>query len=242
MKIKGWYWLLVASVVCLGGVTAFYLVNNEAVAPIKKAFAKKTPTKNTAKAIEFSEKYKKQLANLQDNADFYGGGDADGDFDHGANEIGIPRAASGITPGTISEVINGIFVVNTPDITEEELHYAAVIERLEYTLGNLQSEVLDAIMGEYLGNHGAVLFDMGITQHCAVGGCGFQIQEGAFLSVASQAGVQKGDTVLTINNVSIGDIPNYVVFKEVVFSNTDSIQLIVDRVGTAHTLEVPIKR
>ena len=140
----------------------------------------------------------------------------------------------------MTQVIDGGFVVRTPDISEDEIRAAAVTERLEYTLGNLEPQVLDAMVAEYLGNPEAMLSDMGLVKRCDSGVCGYQVKEGPFLQAVAQVGVQQRDTILTINNVSIGDISDYSSFKAVVFSNVDAIQMTLDRAGNMMTVDIPV--
>ena len=140
----------------------------------------------------------------------------------------------------MTQVIEGCFVVRTPDISEDAIRAAAITERLEYTLGNLEPEVLDAMMAEYLGNPEAMLSDMGLARRCDGSVCGYQVQGGPFLQAVAQVGVQQSDTILTINSVSIGNISDYLSFKAVVFSSVDAIQMTIDRAGDVMTVDIPV--
>ena len=111
---------------------------------------------------DFEQKYAKQLSVAKKDVAFSGDG-----FGKAVNNVKAP--------GTLMKVIDGGFVVRTPDISEDEIRAAAVTERLEYTLGNLAPQVLDAMMAEYLGNPEAMLSDMGLVKRCDAGVCGYQV-------------------------------------------------------------------
>ena len=226
----------VAGIVVVIGIVAYVLhINNASILNTlgSEQLATSTSTSESplsekeAQARDFEEKYAKQLSVAKKDVAFSG--------DEPGKAVGNISA-----PGTLTQVIDGGFVVRTPDISEDEIRAAAVTERLEYTLGNLDSLVLDAMMAEYLGNPEAMLSDMGLVKRCDSGVCGYQIQDGPFLQAVAQAGVQQSDTILTINNVSIGDISDYSLFKTVVFSNIDAIQMTIDRAGDVMTVDIPV--
>ncbi|OUR87937.1 hypothetical protein A9Q81_24830 [Gammaproteobacteria bacterium 42_54_T18] len=224
-------------VVAIGAVVYGMHINNASItgALDSEPIAASTSTlesalsKKEAQVRDFEEKYAKQLSSAIKDVAFSGD-----EPDKAVSNL--------IAPGTLTQVIDGGFVVRTPDISEDEIRAAAVIERLEYTLGNLEPEVLDAMMVEYLDNPEAMLSDMGLVQRCNNGVCGYQIQDGPFLQAVAQAGVQQSDTILTINNVSIGDISDYSSFKTVVFSNVDVIQMAIDRAGDVMTVDIPVSK
>lgn len=225
----------VAAIVAVIGIVAYGVhINNASKAILNsEQFATSTPTSEPPlsskeeQVHDFEQKYAKQLSVAKKDSAFSG------------EEFG--KVNDNITPpGTLMEVIDGGFVVRTPDMSEDEIRAAAVTERLEYTLGNLEPQVIDAMMAEYLGNPEVMLLDMGLVKRCENDRCGYQVQDGPFLQAVAQAGVQQGDTILTINSVSIGDISDYSSFKAVVFSNVDAIQMTVDRAGDVMTVDVPV--
>jgi len=225
----------VTAIIIVIGIVAYVVhINNAAlITEGSEQSATSAPTsesplsKKEEQVRDFEQKYAKQLSVAKKDVAFSGG------------EFG--KAADNVkAPGTLMKVIDGGFVVRTPDISEDEIRAAAVTERLEYTLGNLEPQVLDAMMAEYLGNPEAMLSDIGLVKRCYAGACGYQVQDGPFLQTVAQAGVQQNDTILTINNVSISDISDYSSFKAVVFSNADAIQMSVNRAGDVMTVDIPV--
>ena len=201
------------------------LDNKQSVA--SPSVSKTLLSKKEEQVRDFEGKYAKQLAAAKKDVAFSG--------DEPGKVVDSIKA-----PGTLTQVIEGGFIVRTPDVSEDEIRAAAVTERLEYTLGNLEPQVLDAMMAEYLGSPEAMLSDMGLVKLCENGLCGYQVQDGPFLQAVAQVGVQQSDTILTINNINIDDISDYASFKAVVFSNADAIQMTVDRAGDVMTVDVPV--
>lgn len=218
---------IVAYVVRSGNARIAALDSEQSATSTPESTSKTSLSKKEVQVSDFEERYAKQLRSAKEDVAFSGG-----EFKAGDNAK---------APGTLTEVIDGGFVVRTPDVSEDEIRAAAVIERLEYTLGNLEPLVLDAMMAEYLGSPEVMLSDMGLVKRCVSGLCGYQVQDGPFLQAVALVGVQQSDTILTINNVSIGDISDYASFKTVVFSNADVIQMTVDRAGDVMTVDVPVK-
>ena len=230
-------WKIIGVVVIVViGIVAYVMSNNASIAisgseqfatSIPESTSKKLLSKKEVQVLDFEAKYAKQLSAAKKDVAFSGG-----EFKAGDNVK---------PPGTLTEVIDGGFVVRTPNVSEDEIREAAVTERLEYILGNLEPRVLDAMMAEYLGRPEAVLSDVGLVKRCGNSLCGYQVQNGSFLQAVAPAGVQQSDIILTINNVNIGGISDYASFKVVMFSNSDAIQMTIDRAGDVMTVEVPVK-
>ncbi|OUS25593.1 hypothetical protein A9Q99_20615 [Gammaproteobacteria bacterium 45_16_T64] len=203
------------------GCGLFYSLDNHVVKTQKQTLVK---GKTQQKIDDFEVKHHAQLTKIIQDVNFSGGDD----------EMPVP------SPDTNEYVIDGGFVVHTPNISEDDIRSQAVTERLEFTLGNLKPAILDAMMNEYQENHTSVLSDMGVEEHCDAAGCGYQIKQGPFLDVVSQAGISENDTLLTLNNVVVGEISSYQQFKDIVFSNANGIQLTVNSNGNVKNIEVPI--
>lgn len=142
-------------------------------------------------------------------------------------------------PATIERVFDG-FAVKVPDLSEDHLEAEVYKEQLQYTLGNLQPEILDGVLQEYELHYDTLLSEMGLIHSCDGAYCGYQIGEGAFFDILKANDFERGDVILAINAQKVNAINSYDAFKASIFNQADQIELSISRRGEVQYLQVPI--
>jgi type II secretory pathway component PulC len=178
----------------------------------------------SSKLESYHLEYAKELEVVSDDARFMGG-----DYDEAVVQ----------PPATIETVLDG-FAIKVPDLSEDHLEAEVYKEQLQYTLGNLQSDILDGVLQEYQSHYGTLLSEMGLSQSCDGSYCGYQIGQGAFFDVLKANDFERGDVILAINSQNVNTIDRYDVFKATIFNQADQIELSISRKGEIKYLQIPI--
>ena len=142
-------------------------------------------------------------------------------------------------PETHKRVLNEKMTLLVPGRNEQQMKDAADEEKMRFLIAHLNADVLDNVLSEYGENRKSLLLDMGVPKSCdESGACRYQVLNGAVLEVGQSFGLLKGDEIVAINDVDVSVITDYALLKDVLFSNSEIVDVTIMRDGQIFILRI----
>ncbi len=142
-------------------------------------------------------------------------------------------------PETRKQVLNEKMTLLVPDRSEQKMKNAADKEKMRFLIAHLNADVLDNVLSEYGENRKGLLSDMGVPKACdESGACRYKVMNGPILEVGQSFGLLKGDEIVAINDVDVSVIPDYALLKDVLFSNSEFVDVTILREGQTFILRI----